>query len=259
MPLESFARLGVAMPAVRRRIATYAEFAASDVAAVLGPDAERAVRVGVTTYDHTVFRNRGSSFEAEPLPARAQLAPAFGVSVADFDGDGREDLFLAQNFFPTEIATMRFDAGAGLVLLGDGRGGFSPMSVRRSGVAIHGDQRGAAVADFDGDGRVDVAVGQNGGSTQLLKNVTGRPGLRVVLEGPSGNPSAVGALLRIEGEGWQGPVRPVLAGHGYWSTDGGAVLALPEGATQMWVRWPSGREDRVPVPAGGGRVVLRVP
>ena len=268
MPLESFARLGLALPEVRRRIATYVEFASSDVEAVLGPDAARAVRVGATTYDHTLFRNRGSRFEAVALPARAQVAPAFGVSVADFDGDGAEDLFLAQNFFPTEIATMRFDAGAGLVLLGDGRGGFRPLTVPEAGVAIHGDQRGSAVADFDGDGRADLAVGQNGGETHLYKNAGGRPGVRVGFAGPAGNPALVGALVRLEGEGWRGPVRAVLAGQGYWSTDGGVVLAPPTGipdgaeagAVRLWVRWPSGAERRVPVPeVGGGRVVVRVP
>ena len=35
------------------------------------------------------------------LPISAQLSPVFGVSVSDFDGDGFEDAFLAQNFFGT--------------------------------------------------------------------------------------------------------------------------------------------------------------
>src|SRR3970282_307448 len=115
--------------------------------------------------------------EASALPAPAQMAPAFGAVVADFDGDAREDLFLAQNFFPTEIGTMRLDAGAGLVLLGDGRGGFRPLGVRASGISVLGDQRGAAAADYDGDGRVDLAVSQNGAATTLWHNVRGAEGL----------------------------------------------------------------------------------
>ena len=58
----------------------------------------------------------GGTFEATPLPAEAQFAPAFYAGVADLDGDGHEDVFLAQNFFPTEIGTPRYDAGRGLVL-----------------------------------------------------------------------------------------------------------------------------------------------
>jgi len=45
------------------------------------------------------FLNHGDHFEAIPLPAEAQLAPAFAVLLGDFDGDGAEDVFLSQNFF----------------------------------------------------------------------------------------------------------------------------------------------------------------
>ena len=75
--------------------------------AVLGPDSVRTARIGATTYDHLLLMNRGRRFEAHPLPAMAQWAPAHGVVVADFDGDGHEDLFLSENLFPTEIGTPR--------------------------------------------------------------------------------------------------------------------------------------------------------
>jgi hypothetical protein len=192
------------------------------------------------------------------LPAEAQLAPAFGVSVADFDGDGREDLFLAQNFFPTEIGTLRFDAGVGLVLLGDGAGGFRPLAVQESGLVVRGDQRGAAVADFDGDGRVDLAVSQNGAATTLWRNTGGRVGVSVRLEGTAGNPRAVGARLRVIGEQSSGPVRMVTAGSGYWSTDGASiVMAAPTGTRELRVRWPSGAETTIPLAPGARQVVVR--
>jgi enediyne biosynthesis protein E4 len=182
------------------------------------------------------------------------------VSVADFDGDGREDLFLAQNLFPTEIATMRFDAGVGLVLLGDGRGGYRALSVRESGVVIRGDQRGSAVADFDGDGRVDLAVAQNGDRTTLWRNVTGAVGLRVRVEAGAGNPRGIGTLLHLEGQGWSGPVRAVTAGTGHWSTDGRAtVLARPASAAMLVVRWGDGRESRVALTAGVRELLVRAP
>ena len=47
-------------------------------------------------------------FEARPLPAEAQLAPSFYAGVADFDGDGHEDLFLTQNFYPLEPDMSRY-------------------------------------------------------------------------------------------------------------------------------------------------------
>jgi enediyne biosynthesis protein E4 len=260
MPLESFARLGLAIPGLRDRVKTYAEFAALSVEELLGDAAGSAVRVGATTYDHQVLLNRGSRFEARPLPAEAQRAPAHGVSVADFDGDGREDLFLAQNLFPTEIGTPRLDAGVGLVLLGDGRGGFRALGVGESGVAVRGDQRGSAVADFDADGRPDLAVSQNGGPTTLWRNVTGARGVRVRLVDSPGNPRGVGSVLGLEGDGWVGPARAVTAGSGHWSTDGSTVLlARPAPARRLVVRWSDGRESRVELGRGDSDLVVRRP
>ena len=43
-----------------------------------------------------VFLNRGDHFEARPLPLEAQFAPAFGLTVADFDGDGDLDLLCGE-------------------------------------------------------------------------------------------------------------------------------------------------------------------
>ena len=257
MPLDPFSRLGAAIPFVKEKFATYADFAKADVDALLGDAAPRAIRVGATTFDHTLFLNRGAHFEARSLPTEAQLAPAFGVVVADFDGDGHEDLFLAQNFYPTENNTMRFDAGAGLVLLGDGRGGFLSQSVAASGISVLGDARGAAAADYDGDGRVDLAVSQNGARMTLWRNVGGKPGLRVRLQGPSSNPLAIGTQLRVIDGTARGPLREVHAGSGYWSMDATTqVMALPTTAASLWVRWPSGREETVVVTPGQKQITL---
>lgn len=257
MPLDPFSRLGAAIPSVREKFATYADFAKADVDALLGDAAPRAIRVGATTFDQTLFLNRGTHFEARSLPTEAQLAPAFGVVVADFDGDGHEDLFLAQNFYPTEINTMRFDAGAGLMLLGDGRGGFRAQTVAASGISVLGDSRGAASADYDGDGRVDLAVSQNGARMTLWRNVGGKPGLRVRLQGPSSNPLAIGTQLRVIDGSARGPLREIHAGSGYWSMDATTqVMARPTTAASLWVRWPSGREETVVITPGQKQITL---
>jgi len=248
MPLDGFSRIGAAVPSIKDRFATFADFAKADVDALLGNAAGSAIRIGATTFDHTLFLNRGDHFEARSLPAAAQLAPSSGAVVADFNGDGREDVFLAQNFFPTEINTIRFDAGAGLLLLGDGSGGLQAQSVRASGISLLGDMRGAASADFDGDGRVDLAVSQNGAPMTLWRNVRGAAGLRVRLRGPAGNPLAIGAQLRMVTGPTRGAVREVHAGSGAWSMDATTqVLAVPPGASAVWIRWPGGREQTVPL------------
>jgi len=261
-PLTPLGRLMTALPAVRFRTRTFAAYANATLPEVLGGTLEGAERLEAATLDHVVFLNRGGKFAAVPLPAEAQFAPAFYAGVADFDGDGHEDLFLAQNFFPTEIGTPRYDAGRGLLLLGKGDGTLVPVPGDVSGIAVYGDQRGAAFADYDGDGRVDLAVSQNGAETKLYHNEHARPGLRVRLIGPRGNPHAIGAVLRIVYDGSRGPAREVHGGSGYWSQNGAVqVLGLEQGKrpAALWVRWPGGRESAEPLVAGRRDVTVRAP
>jgi hypothetical protein len=256
-PEISFQRLTRAMPELRRRIPDHRRFAGVTIDQLLGPGAARAMRIEINTLNHLVLLNRGDRFEVRPLPDEAQLAPGFGAVVNDFDGDGREDLFLAQNFSQTELGTPRYDAGRGLLLLGDGKGGFTPMPGQYSGIAIYGDQRGASAADFDGDGRVDLAVGQNAAETRLYRNRGASPGLRVVLRGGPYNPDGVGARIRVRYGDGEGPVREVQAGSGYWSTNGAVVVLGLRGTPKaVVVRWRNGTTSEVPV-SGSGTVEVR--
>lgn len=247
-PLVTFDRLTEALPAVGIRIRSFHAYADASIEQVLGSAANTFTKLGATTLDHIVFLNRGTRFEARPLPAEAQWAPAFYAGVADFNGDGNEDVFLSQNFFATDIATPRYDAGRGLLLLGDGTGALHSMSGAESGVQMYGEQRGAAYADFDGDGRLDLAVSENAAPTRLFHNTGATPGLRVRLLGPPGNPTLVGTQMRLRYGNRSGPVREVQAGSGYWSQNGAIqVLGRQAGPTALWVRWPGGREQVVPL------------
>jgi hypothetical protein len=257
-PLNSYARVRVAVPDLAERVRTFSAYADATVDQVLGPAMSAIRRLSVNTLDHWVLLNRGDRFEAAPLPVEAQLAPAFHAGIADFDGDGHEDVFLSQNFFPTEIGTPRYDTGRGLLLLGDGKGGLRSLPGMQSGVVVYGDQRGAAHADFDADGRLDLVVTQNGAATRLFRNRGAQPGLRVRLGGPVSNPDGIGAQVRVVyGEG-MGPVREVQAGAGYWSQNGAVqVMGLRAEPTAIWVRWPGGVETRVPVPSGAREILVR--
>lgn len=260
MPVQPLTQLGAAIPSIRDRIATFGQYSKSSVDQILGPSASQAVRVGATSFDHIVMLNRGDHFETHALPPMAQAAPASSVVVADFDGDGREDIFLAQNFFPTELETPRFDAGAGLLLRGDGKGGFLPLGVRESGISMSGDQRGAAAADYDGDGRVDLAVGQNGGQTMLWHNRAAKPGLRIRVDAGPDNPLGIGAQIRPIAGPARGPAREIRAGSGYWSMDGSTtVIARLSGLDSIWVRWPNGASSTTSVSATQSELTLRAP
>ena len=131
------------------------------------------------------------------------------------------------------------------------------MSGARSGIEVYGDQRGAAFADFDHDGRVDLVVSQNGAATRLFHNRAAKVGLRVHVVGPATNPDAIGAQLRVVYGDHMGPVREIQAGSGYWSQNGATqVFGLSGTPTAVWVRWPGGGETRATVPAGAKEVVV---
>jgi hypothetical protein len=236
--LESIA--GV-LPWIQEQYRTAAAFGEAGIEAMLGERLARATVLEVNWPETTLFLNRGDHFEARVLPMEAQLAPAFGLCVGDADGDGNEDLFLSQNFFAVDEQTSRYDAGRGLWLRGNGRGDLAPVPSQESGVILYGEQRGAALADFDADGRIDLVVAQNGGATRLFRNIGARPGVRVLAKGPVGNASGVGLQLRWESSE-PAPVCELKAGAGYWSQDSSVqVLARPKGATKLIARWPGGR------------------
>ena len=91
----------------------------------------------------------------------------------------------------------------------------------------------------------------------LWHNVGGKPGLRVRLHGLSSNPLAIGTQLRIIVGTARGPLREVHAGSGYWSVDATTqVMALPAAASALWVRWPSGQEETVPLTPGQQQITL---
>jgi hypothetical protein len=179
------------------------------------------------------------------------------MCVADADGDGSEDIFLSQNFFAVNADGMRLDGGRGLWLRGDGSGKFAAMPGQESGLKVYGEQRGAAVCDYDADGRVDLVVTQNGTETKLYHNEQAKPGLRVHLKGQAGNLDGIGAQVRLIFGSRQGPIREIHAGSGYWSQDSAVpVLATPETPDRVWVRWPGGKAITQPVPPKTSEIEL---
>jgi hypothetical protein len=259
-PWRDFETMTAVFPPIRDRFNSFRAYGGASVEEIFGEALTLAKELRVNTLDSMLFLNRTNTFEAVPLPIEAQFAPAFGLAVNDFDGDGHEDIFLAQNFFAVEPETPRYDAGRGLLLRGTGSGKLVAVPGQESGIKIYGEQRGCAAADYDGDGRVDLAVGQNGSETKLYRNVTAPPGLRVRLKGPPANPHGVGAIIRPSYSGHSGAAREIHAGAGYWSQDSAVqIFSAARGSNrldQLSVRWPGGKLITAAVEPGAKEVAV---
>lgn len=240
------------LPWLRGQFPTHRAYARAGVDDLLAQAAHPARRLEATSLASIVLLNRGDHFQSMPLPDEAQLAPVFGIAIADVNLDGHADVFLAQNFFAVSTALSRQDAGRGLLLIGDGTGRLHPLDGARSGVVVDGEQRGCAWGDYDADGRPDLVVTQNADSTRLFRNASRAPGLRVRLQGPRGNPDAIGASIRLQAStSPPGPLHEIQAGSGYGSQSAPiACLPFPKQPATLEVRWPGGATSSHPIPDG---------
>ena len=249
VPMRDLDTLSKVMPWVHDMFPSYHAFGQAPIETLLGPVETPPVILKLNTLDTSIFLNLGNGFARKNLPSECQFTPAMGCSVSDFDGDGNEDIYLAQNFFDVERETSRRDAGLGQVLLGNGNGEFRALTRLQSGVAALGQARACVVSDFNGDGRVDIATTQNNDRTLVYLNQGGQFGLRVFLVGTQKNPTAVGATLTLISEGNSGPKREIRLGSGYLSHDGlGQVFTTADKESVLRGQWPSGDSAEYKLP-----------
>ncbi len=99
----------------------------------------RAVHLQARQMGSAVFVNTGKGgYEQKVLPMLAQVSPVYGMSVEDYDGDGNKDLLIGGNFYESKPEVGVYDASYGLLLKGDGKGNFTPLTPLQSGIEIRG-------------------------------------------------------------------------------------------------------------------------
>jgi len=108
-----------------------------------------------------------NTVQLEPLPNAAQLSAVRDMLSVDVNQDGHLDIILAGNLHSVETRTPRLDASVGLVMLGDGKGNFDPLTSAESGFYAPGDVR--KLAWLRAASGYMLLVANNNGPLQLFQ------------------------------------------------------------------------------------------
>ena len=187
------------------------------------------------------------------------LSLTFGVFFFDADLDGRTDLLLANGHVePTVQAVQKNVTYRQSPILYWNRGGgrFTPLGNRSGDLERPLVGRGAAYADLDGDGDLDVVIVENGGPARVFLNRLDRASqsVRVKLAGSGrSNRDAVGARVTAR-IGRQSLTQEVSGGQSYLSAPEKTLtfgLGRASKIDSLEIRWPDGTlETRRDVPGG---------
>jgi len=215
-----------------------------------------------------LYHNEGNGLFVDEAPSstvgRASLLSlTFGVFFFDYDLDGYPDILAANGHIEDEIGRVQPKVSyreSPLLFRNLGNRRFDNVSSQvgpaftRAMVA-----RGAAYADFDHDGDLDVLISTNNGPAVLLRNdgANRNHWLSVRLRGARSNRDGIGAVVRVESAGgkqWS----MVRSGSGYCSqSDLALTFGLgPDASSAVEVEWPSGTKQRFKNVAANRRVLI---
>jgi hypothetical protein len=216
-----------------------------------------------------LYSNEGKGLFIDEAPTStigkaSLLRLTFACFFVDADLDGLPDIFAANGHVADDIATVQPTityAQPPHLFRNLGSGKFEDLSAR-VGAAFTKPMvaRGAAYADVDRDGDLDLLVTTNNGPARLLRNDgSTNHKLRIALIGAASNRDGIGARVKIARSGGQSSWAMVKTGSSYLSQSELPLtfgLGTATSVSSIEVTWPNGRTERLPGVAADQTVTI---
>ncbi|MCH8329972.1 MAG: VCBS repeat-containing protein [Bacteroidetes bacterium] len=156
------------MPNIKTKFQDYDAFGRATIVDVYGENLKEALHYEAREFRTSWLENTPEGLKLHALPMEAQFSMVQGIIIEDFTGDENKDILLAGNFYMSEVETGRADASIGLLLEGDGKGGFKAISVKESGFKADKDVRDMKLLRGSDDNPL-IIIGNNNEKVQVIR------------------------------------------------------------------------------------------
>ncbi len=128
---------------MRTRFADYKSYADATINEIYTPEELEGAKHLKANHLATAYFEAGADrkFKEKKLPIQAQYSPVYTLTPLDFNNDGNPDLLLCGNINHARLRFGKYDANYGVLLKGDGKGGFIYIGQQQSGFNVWGDVR----------------------------------------------------------------------------------------------------------------------
>ncbi len=168
MPLRGRECSSNQMPFIKKKFPTYDAFAKAKLRDVFDKNQlEKSVHLKAYTFSTSMFINEEGHFKKQALPDASQLSSVNDILIEDFNQDSNMDIIMAGNLYNSEVETPRNDASYGVILLGNGNGGFNELPNAKSGLMLRGEVRHIKHITIKGSKKIVVI--KNNDSLKVLK------------------------------------------------------------------------------------------
>lgn len=150
------------MPAIKKKFKDYESYSRATLEDIYTKKVlDDALHYQVKSFSSVYLENNNGDFLIRELPKLAQFSAINQIITQDYDNDGNIDVLIAGNMYNSEVETPRNDSSNGLLLLGNGKGEFTPMHTRESGFYAPGDVKDLVKIIIRGKDHIVAAKNSN--------------------------------------------------------------------------------------------------